>query len=139
MKRGQQPTGSDAVASVRLDRWLWAARFYRTRGLAVQAIDAGHVRVDGERAKPSHPVHAATRVTVRKQALMCDVEVTGIALRRGSATDAATLYRETPASAALREKALQERKAARAAALASPPGRPTKRDRRKLEDFLNEP
>ena len=121
---------------VRIDKWLWVARFYRTRSLAGEAIEAGHVRVDGERVKPAHPVRATSRVTIRKHELAWDVEVLGVGERRGSATQAAMLYRETAESAAAREAALAERAKARAAAAT---GRPTKRDRRKLEDFLNEP
>lgn len=123
---------------VRLDKWLWVARFYRTRSQAAQAIDAGHVRVAGERVKPAHTVRSATRISVRKQDLAWHVEVLGASERRGSATDAAALYRETPESAAAREKSVRERKAARETTVQTP-GRPTKRDRRKLEDFLNEP
>ena len=121
---------SGTSGRIRLDKWLWAARFYRTRSLSAQAIDAGQVRVDGERGM---------RVSVRKQALTWSVDVVGVAQRRGSATDAAALYRETADSAALREKTTAEQKAARAQAQALPAGRPTKRDRRRLEDFLNEP
>jgi ribosome-associated heat shock protein Hsp15 len=139
MTRRSPAAAGDERASVRLDKWLWAARFYRTRSLAAQAIDAGQVRVNGERVKPSHTVRAATRLSVRKRELTFDVEVTGISERRGPAAEAATLYRESSASVAAREKALQERNAARALALASASGRPTKRDRRKLEDFLSEP
>jgi ribosome-associated heat shock protein Hsp15 len=130
-------SGVDRPAAVRLDKWLWAARFYRTRALAVQAIEAGHVRVDGERVKPSQPIRAGTRASVRKQDLVWDFEVLQTALRRGSATDAALLYREAPESAAARELATAKRRAARA--LPMPSGRPTKRDRRRLEEFLNEP
>ena len=125
-----------AEQRVRIDKWLWAARFYRTRSLAAEAIDAGHVRVDGERVKPAHPVRATSRVSVRKRELAWDVEVLGVSERRGSAPQAALLYRETAESAAAREKILDERRQARVVAA---PGRPTKRDRRKLEDFLNEP
>ena len=122
---------------MRLDKWLWAARFYRTRSLAAQAIDAGHVRVDGERVKPAHVVRAGTRASVRKQDQVWDFEVTQTSLRRGSAADAALLYRETPESVVAREAAADRRRAARA--LPVPSARPTKRDRRRLEDFLNEP
>ena len=140
MKRKTLETREDpGNGRVRLDKWLWAARFYRNRSLAAEAIDAGHVRVDGDRVKPSHAVRATTRVSVRKQALSWTVDVVDVAPRRGSATDAATLYRETAESVMAREKALAERRAARERALATSPGRPTKRDRRKLEDFLNEP
>jgi ribosome-associated heat shock protein Hsp15 len=123
----------------RLDKWLWAARFYRTRSLAAAAIDAGQVRVDGERAKPAHGIRAAMRVSVRKQALTWTVDVLDVGQRRGSATQAAALYRETAESIALREKTLDEQKVARGQTVAHAQGRPTKRDRRRLEDFLNEP
>jgi|KBSMisStandDraft_5_1062788.scaffolds.fasta_scaffold762897_2 ribosome-associated heat shock protein Hsp15 len=128
-----------AAERTRLDKWLWAARFYRTRSLAAAAIDAGQVRVDGERAKPAYGIRAAIRISVRKQALTWTVEVLDVSDRRGSATQAAALYRETAESIALREKTQNEQKVARAQAAAQTPGRPTKRDRRRLEDFLNEP
>ena len=130
---------SAAGERTRLDKWLWAARFYRTRSLAAQAIDAGHVRVDGQRVKSAHPIRPSMRVSVRKQSLTWTVDVLDAAQRRGSATDAAALYRETPESVELREKTLHEQKVARAQAMAQASGRPTKRDRRKLEDFLSEP
>ena len=130
---------TSADERVRLDKWLWAARFYRTRSLAAQAIDASQVRVAGERVKAAHPVRTGMRISVRRQALTWTVEVIGVADQRGNATEAAALYRETEDSVALREKTLAAQKAARTQALAQPPGRPTKRDRRKLEDFLNEP
>jgi ribosome-associated heat shock protein Hsp15 len=122
---------------MRLDKWLWAARFYRTRSLAAQAIEAGHVRVDGARVKPAQTIREGTRVSVRKQELVWDVDVIQTSPRRGSAADAALLYRERSESVAARELALGKRRAARAHDV--PPGRPTKRDRRRLEDFLNEP
>jgi ribosome-associated heat shock protein Hsp15 len=137
MTRGT-PAAPGAIREtrVRVDKWLWAARFYRTRALAADAIEAGHVRVDGERVKPAHALRAAARVTIRKRELQWDVEVLGTSERRGPAPEAARLYRETAESAAARERMLAERAKARAA---STTGRPTKRDRRKLEDFLNEP
>ena len=127
---------SGATSRVRLDKWLWAARFYRTRSLASQAIEAGAVRVDGERAKPAHLVRAPMRVTVRRRDDVVEVDVLAVSERRGSATEAAALYRETAASAERRERARAERLQSRATATQ---GRPTKRDRRRLEDFLNEP
>ena len=136
-------TSADRAANsderVRLDKWLWAARFYRTRSLAAQAIDTGQVRVSGERVKAAHAVRAGTRISVRRQALTWTIDVIAVADRRGNATEAAALYCETEDSAALREKTLAAQKAARARMLAQPAGRPTKRDRRRLEDFLNEP
>ena len=135
-KQASEPPPEARTSRVRLDKWLWAARFYRTRSLAAQAIDAGQVRVAGERVKPAQVVHVASRITIRKRELGWDVEVLDTSDRRGSAPDAAGLYRETPESAAARERLRTERKAAQASAT---PGRPTKRERRKLEDFLNEP
>ncbi|HEY5862778.1 MAG TPA: RNA-binding S4 domain-containing protein [Casimicrobiaceae bacterium] len=123
---------------VRFDKWLWAARFYKTRTLAAQAIDAGQARVDDERVKPAHAVRVGLRVTVRRQGLVWDVEVIALSDRRGSAADAALLYRESAESVAARGRAIAERQAALAAQTRFT-GRPTKRDRRKLEDFLNEP
>jgi ribosome-associated heat shock protein Hsp15 len=123
---------------LRIDKWLWAARFYRTRSLAAAAVEAGQVRIDGERVKAARALRVGELVTVRREALLWDVEVTALAERRGSATDAAKLYRETQASAKAREEEVAKR---RAAAAAGPrlDGRPTKRDRRKLQDFLDEP
>ncbi len=136
MKRAG-PAASDA-ARVRFDKWLWAARFYRTRSLAAQAIEAGQARIDGERVKPAHAVQAGMQVSVRRQELGWKVEVLEAQDRRASATIAASMYRELPESVAERERKLAARKAAGPNA-ADAPGRPTKRDRRKLEDFLAEP
>jgi ribosome-associated heat shock protein Hsp15 len=133
---------ADAAASgverLRIDKWLWAARFYRTRSLAAAAVEAGQVRVGGERVKPSRAIHAGETVEVRKGGLAWTVEVIGIADRRGAATDAAQLYREREDSRAARDEEVARRRAIAASAPLLP-GRPTKRDRRKLEDFLDEP
>ena len=138
MARADPSTGDADDGRVRFDKWLWAARFYKTRSLCVQAIDAGQARVNGDRAKPARAMRVGESVSIRKSGIVCEVVITALSDRRGSATDAALLYRETEASAAAREAAQLER---RAAELAQPrfPGRPTKRERRKLEDFLNEP
>ena len=133
------PRAADAgEARVRADKWLWAARFYKTRALAVQAIDAGQVRIDGDRVKPAHPMRIGERVSVRKSGIVVEADVIALSDRRGGAADAALLYTETPESAAAREQLIAQR---RAEAQSSPrfAGRPTKRERRKLEDFLNEP
>ena len=120
----------------RLDKWLWAARFYKTRTLATNAIVNGHARVGGERVKPAHALRVGDQVAVRKGGYAWVVEVTALDDRRGSATDAAKLYVEDPASRKAREDAIAQRRAASAPQF---PGRPTKRDRRALDDFLNEP
>jgi len=128
--------GVGGMSSVRIDKWLWAARFYRTRALACGAIETGHVRIDGERVKPARGVKAGDRVTVRKGGIAWEIEVVAPAERRGSASEAAKLYREDAASVAAREQEIARRRAAAPPRL---PGRPTKRDRRALDDFLNEP
>jgi ribosome-associated heat shock protein Hsp15 len=127
----------DAPARVRFDKWLWAARFYKTRSLAAQAIDAGHARIDGERVKSAHCVRLGERVTLRRAGLVWSLAVVALSDRRGGADCAAMLYAETPESAAARASEIARR---RAAVLSAPTsdGRPTKRDRRKLQEFLDE-
>ena len=119
---------------IRLDKWLWAARFYKTRTLAAQAIDAGQVRVGGARVKPAHPMRVGERVNVRKGGSIWDVD------GPLDLSDRAARPRKQRSSIAkagkrrgAREAAL-ERKAANASTPRFP-GRPTKRNRRKLDDF----
>jgi len=123
--------------AVRFDKWLWSARFYKTRSLAARAAEAGQARLNGNAVKPAHAVHAGDNVTVRKHGIVVDVAVLALSDRRGSASDAALLYRESTASVLARE---EEQARRRTATLTEPrfAGRPTKRERRKLEDFLNE-
>ena len=117
---------------VRVDKWLWAARFYKTRSAASEAVNGGLVQVGGERVKPAREVRPGDVVEVRVGSLRRTVVVQGLAERRGPASLAATLYEETPESVAAREQqALQRR-------LAPPLGsdlgaRPTKQARRRLE------
>jgi ribosome-associated heat shock protein Hsp15 len=128
---------SVTATRVRLDKWLWAARVYKTRSLAAQAIEAGQARVGDDRVKPSHGVRLDEEIVVRKSGIVWRLVVTGLSDRRGGAADAAKLYRETTESLALREDELARRKAA-AASTPMWPGRPTKRERRKLQEFLEE-
>jgi ribosome-associated heat shock protein Hsp15 len=134
-----RPAASDpaAPARVRLDKWLWAARFYRTRSLAALAITAGHVRVDDQRIRPSRLAAAGERVVLRRDGLVWDIVVLALSDRRGDAAAAAQLYRESPQSIAIRTEEIARRKAAAATAPTSP-GRPTKRERRKLRAFFEE-
>ena len=128
---------STLESRTRLDKWLWAARLYKSRTRAAQAIETGQARVDEERVKPAHPVRVGERVSVRKTGLVWDLQVLALSEKRGSAAAASLLYRETPESVTLRENEIARR---RAAASSAPqwPGRPTKRQRRKLQDFLDE-
>jgi ribosome-associated heat shock protein Hsp15 len=122
---------------VRLDKWLFAARLYKTRSVAAQAVDAGRVRVDDQRVKPSQVIRPGARITLRKDALTWEIEVIGVCDKRGPASQAAQLYLESADTLAARTEEIARRKAA---ALTAPrtPGRPTKRDRRKLLSFLEE-
>jgi ribosome-associated heat shock protein Hsp15 len=117
---------------VRVDRWLWAARFFKTRGAATEAVLGGHVHVDGQRVKPAREVAVGNRLEIRRGNERWTVVVTGVAKRRGPASVAATLYEETAESKAAREELAAERRFARP--LGADLGeRPTKRDRRRLE------
>jgi ribosome-associated heat shock protein Hsp15 len=117
---------------VRIDKWLWAARFFKTRTAATEAVSAGHVRVNGVRVKPAKEVGVSDTVVVRVGEVERTVVVTGMADRRGSAAVAATLYVETPESIANREQSAQERRLVRP--LGADLGvRPTKQARRRLD------
>ena len=111
---------------------MWVARFFKTRGLATEAVSGGRVQVNGVRAKPAKNVHVGDTLEITMGALRRTVEVTGLAERRGSASVAATLYAETPASVEARERFVLERRLARP--LGSDLGsRPTKLARRQLD------
>ncbi len=118
------------LGRVRLDKWLWAARLFKTRSIAAEAVGGGKVDVNGERAKPARPVQVGDRVSVRHPPFETHVVVRVVSEHRGRATDAARLYEETPASRTAREAlALQ----LRSLPSGGDQGRPTKKDRRKLE------
>jgi ribosome-associated heat shock protein Hsp15 len=120
------------VDRVRIDKWLWAARFFKTRGLATEAVLGGRVHLNGARVKPSKEVTAGDTVEVTVGTVRRTVRVTGVSERRGPASVAATLYEETPESVAAREQHTLERRLARP--LGADLGvRPTKQDRRRLE------
>jgi ribosome-associated heat shock protein Hsp15 len=125
---------TEADNKCRLDKWLWAARFYKTRGLAVDAIEGGKVRVDADRAKPAKEVKIGAVINIRNKDFEIECEVTGLSNIRRGAPEAALLYAETDASKAKRENAkltkvdetgVRERGA----------GRPTKRQQRDIKKF----
>ena len=130
MSREAEPGGE----KVRLDKWLWAARFFKTRSLAAEAIGAGHVEVNGERVKRAKGVQAGDRVTVRLGQYLHHVIVRDVADRRGPASVAATLYEETPESRAAREQRRGEMQSL-SSAFAYGEGKPTKKERRELDRF----
>ena len=118
---------------VRLDKWLWAARFFKTRSLAVEAIDGGRVSLNGDRAKPAKAVKAGDAIAIRKPPFEFAVVVKALSDKRGSAAIAATLYDETEESRARRTVIAAEMKS-----LPQPrfKGRPTKKTRRDYEKWL---
>ncbi|TAN09972.1 MAG: RNA-binding S4 domain-containing protein [Burkholderiaceae bacterium] len=124
---------SDALQRQRIDKWLWAARFYKTRSLAVQAIERHHVLVAGDAVKPAREIKIGETVTVRQGWAIREVAVAGLSATRGPAPVAQTLYQETPESAAAHARAASQRRLAPEPAQTIPHGRPTKRDRRALD------
>ncbi len=115
---------------LRIDKWLWAARFYKTRSLACEEIDKGRVHVNGVAVKPAREVKAGDTVQMRSANLTRTITVLGLSDRRGPAPVAALLFAETPESIAQRAQAAEQRRLAPEPALSLTQGRPTKRDRR---------
>jgi ribosome-associated heat shock protein Hsp15 len=123
---------------VRLDKWLWAARFFKTRALATTAVNGGKVHMSGQRIKPSRPVGIDDCYEIRRAHERYEIVVTGLAGRRGSADEAALLYRETEASIARRAEEAEKR---RLAQLQRPrtESRPDKKQRRQIRRFIHKP
>ena len=128
---GQESPG----IKVRLDKWLWAARMFKTRALASEQIEQGRVSVNGQAAKASREVHVSDRIALRQGPLERAFDVLGLSNIRGPAPVAQLLYRETADSLAARERAAQARRQGIEPAATLEQGRPTKRDRRKLADW----
>lgn len=133
MSRKPQPEDID-TGRVRLDKWLWAARFYKTRALAHAAIESGQVRLEGDRIKPGRDVKEGDVLQLRINDLAWEVTVLRLSERRGPAPEARTLYAESEASLAARLQAIEQRRVA-----ADPgsdiQGRPSKKDRRMIHRF----
>lgn len=128
--------GASVHAGLRVDKWLWAARFFKTRALATLAVDAGHVKLDGARIKPSRALRAGDRLTLRVGEQDWEITVVALSDRRGPATEARRLYVEDPASMARREAHVRAMRAAHDPSSAIK-GRPTKRDRRLIHRFTD--
>ena len=122
------------MTSVRIDKWLWAARFFKTRTLAGRACELGRIQSNGQAAKASREVRIGDMLRVTNQGGEFQVEVLLLSETRGPAASAQTLYRETAASRELRAKVAAERKAMKQFE-ESPAGRPSKRDRRRIIQF----
>jgi ribosome-associated heat shock protein Hsp15 len=118
---------------VRLDKWLWAARFFKTRGLAAEEIGKNRISVNGQVAKASRELKAGDRVSWRQQGVLREVEVKALSEVRGPAPLAQALYAETPESLEARRVAAEQRRQGIEPAQSITQGRPTKRDRRELE------
>ncbi|MHB1188246.1 RNA-binding S4 domain-containing protein [Thiobacillus sp.] len=131
------PIEKTPLDKMRLDKWLWAARFFKTRSLATQAIDNGRVKQNGERIKPAREVKPGDRLDVQLGDADWTLTVRALAMQRGPAPVAQALYEEDPASHARRQQQLRDRKLT-VSPEAAIKGRPTKRDRRQIHRFTGE-
>ncbi|MEO7103842.1 MAG: RNA-binding S4 domain-containing protein [Gemmatimonadaceae bacterium] len=127
---------ADSSDGARLDKWLWAARFFKTRALAAEAIDGGAVHLNDQRVKRSRTVRAGDQVRVRIGPYEYKAIIKLVSDRRGSATVAAGLYEELAESRATREALMEQHRLERAAGAADP-GKPSKRDRRQIDHLRN--
>ena len=118
--------------SLRIDKWLWAARFFKTRALAVEELDKGRVQINGSRVKPAHDVKPGDLVHFQQGRMPRTVKVLGLSMQRGPAPVAQQLYEETAESIAQREQMAERMRLQPEPALAIAHGRPTKRDRREI-------
>ena len=121
---------------MRIDKWLWAARFFKTRNLAQHAVNGGRVKLNGDRVKPAHAVKPGDAISVRVEEIEWQVIVRGLSERRGPAPEARKLYEENAASLAERQRLMDLRRWG-AEPTSHLKGRPTKRDRRLLEKLRN--
>jgi ribosome-associated heat shock protein Hsp15 len=122
---------------LRIDKWLWAARFYKTRSLAADAVDGGKVQVNGERVKPAKALRAGDNLVIRNGHFVWQVTVLALSERRGSATEASRLYSESDQSRKEREEKTALLKIERQSN-PFPGGRPTKKARRQIIKFIRE-
>lgn len=128
-------TPEQASTGLRLDKWLWAARFFKTRSLATDEVGRGRVLLNGQPAKPSRELKLGDLLRLRQGVIEREVWVRGLSHVRGPAPQAQALYEETPASIASREHAAEQRRLAPEPAQTITQGRPTKQDRRRLVDW----
>lgn len=128
---------NEPLAVMRIDKWLWVARFYKTRSLAIQAIDNGRVKVNGQRVKPARDIRPGERIEIRIGEHDWMLTVRALSAQRGPAPVAQTLYEEDADSRARRQQQVQDRKL-NVQPAAAIKGRPTKRDRRLIHRFTGE-
>ena len=130
----EQRPSTRPVEKMRIDKWLWCARFFKTRSLATQAVDSGKVKLGAQRIKPGREISPGNRLTIQVGDFVWDIEVLGLSAHRGPAPIAQTLYRETEASQLRRQQQILAHQANREPS-AQLKGRPTKRDRRQIKRF----
>jgi ribosome-associated heat shock protein Hsp15 len=138
MSQHKKPVSDSKEETIRLDKWLWAARFYKTRVLATEAIRGGKIHLNGQRFKPSRHAEIDQRLRIKKESMETTVIICKLSAKRGPATMAQTLYNETSDSIEHREKQTQERKAIFAGMPHHAIKRPNKKDRRKIIQFKQE-
>ncbi|MBT6273871.1 MAG: RNA-binding protein [Chromatiales bacterium] len=146
MRRAGAPADTGGVANSstgssggqRIDKWLWCARFFKTRSQAALAVSGGHAHINGQRVKPSKLVTTGQVLTITRGTLTFEVTVVGLATRRGPAPEAQALYSETAQSIAKREAQTRQSKE-QGAGFSRPLGRPNKRDRRHLTQMKQQP
>ncbi len=130
---------STAPEAMRLDKWLWAARFFKTRQLAVEAVERHRVLINGQAAKPSRDVRVGDRLQLTQVGWVREVTVLGLSLQRGPASAAALLYRDTPESLLAQAAAAERHRLMPEPSHSLTQGRPTKRDRRQMDDLHTDP
>ena len=135
-KKSKNESADNSQQKTRLDKWLWAARFYKTRQLAAEAINGGHVHLNGQRIKPSRVIQIADKLSIHKTPFTFEITVEGLNSRRGPAKEALKLYSESDESIKKREELAEQRKL-NAALLPHTERRPDKRDRRRIIRFKN--
>jgi ribosome-associated heat shock protein Hsp15 len=129
-----KPALQNPALSLRVDKWLWAARFFKTRGLASRACDLGRIETNGLRAKPAREIRAGDRVRIENESGIFEIDILGVSAMRGPAAQAQALYRETDSSREARARLAEQRKALEQFA-PLPERRPSKRDRRRIIRF----
>lgn len=135
-KKSKVNLNNNAQAKPRLDKWLWASRFYKTRQLAAEAINGGHVHLNGQRIKPSRIIQLEDEISIHKTPFTFEITVKGLSIRRGPAKEAQLLYSESEESIQKRETLAEQRKL-NAAQFPHAERRPDKRDRRRIIRFKN--
>jgi ribosome-associated heat shock protein Hsp15 len=134
MSRREPAQPAAAIERMRLDKWLWAARFFKTRQLAIEAINGGKVHVNGHRAKPGKDIGVGTHLTITKESYAWDITVAALQSQRRPAAEAALLFTETAESQAKRQEELARRREEREQGIPAE-GRPNKRERRLIHRF----